>query len=106
MYKVYNNGMIKMVRGDTVIFKVRIIDSNDTDYELQEGDMVTFTVKQRSADITPLIQKHGDLIKIDPEDTSCLPFGRYFYDVQLTFADGTVDTIIPKNVFEIAEEIT
>jgi len=53
-----------------------------------------------------LFQKTGPEIVIAPEDTTALAFGTYCYDVQITLADGTVDTVIPKNEFVVLEEVT
>ena len=41
-----------------------------------------------------------------PEDTHELPYKIYKYDVQLTLADGFVDTIIPPTDFIVKEEVT
>ena len=43
---------------------------------------------------------------IEPEDTSGLDFGNYVYDVELTLADGTVNTIIPPSTFKVMGEVT
>ena len=40
-----------------------------------------------------------------PEDTKDLSFGKYVYDIQLTKADGTVDTFITKATIKITEEV-
>ena len=45
------------------------------------------------------------LLEIAPEDTEPLPFGRYVYDIELTTADGTVDTFISKAIINICEEV-
>lgn len=44
-------------------------------------------------------------INILPEDTESLRFGKYVYDVQLTF-NGAVKTIIKPSTFTIGEEVT
>ena len=40
-----------------------------------------------------------------PEETKRLNFGKYVYDIQLTRADGRVDTIIAKAAFKLTEEV-
>ena len=39
------------------------------------------------------------------EDTKNLDFGTYVYDLQITFADGTVDTFISKSILKLEEEV-
>ena len=46
------------------------------------------------------------LAEILPADTKTLPIGRYVYDIQITFADGTVKTVVGPATFEIAAEVT
>lgn len=106
MFRISSNGKMQIIRGDTAEFMVDILNRDDTPYELQEGDNVVFSVKNKTLDDRELIRKNGPYVRIEPSDTSNLPFGRYYYDVQVSFADGSVDTIIPRNVFEIIEEVT
>lgn len=44
-------------------------------------------------------------LAIKPEDTKNLAFGKYVYDIELTKANGEVDTFITKAVFKITEEV-
>lgn len=97
---------ISMIRGDTGIFDVELINADGTPYELADGDTLTFTVKKSPNDRTPLLIKHGKRIKIDPADTGNLSFGRYVYDIQLTFQNGYVDTVVPMNQFNLLQEVT
>lgn len=109
MYRVDDDGTIEMIRGDTAEFDITItteVDGQVIPYELQEGDILTFTVKKSTKVADVLIQKFGDHITIEPEDTEELKYGGYKYDVQLTFANGKVDTIIPPNNFILNEEVT
>lgn len=106
MFEILSNGKMRIVRGDTGEFNVEIFNRDGSLYELQEGDEVVFTVKNKAMEGVDLIRKLGPYIRINPADTSRLSFGKYQYDVQVQFADGTVDTIIPKNIFEVMEEVT
>ena len=45
------------------------------------------------------------LLKLDPEDTKNLDFGTYVYDIQLTHPNGDVDTVIPRKMLHIVEEV-
>lgn len=45
------------------------------------------------------------LLVLEPEDTKTLPFGKYVYDIQITYADGKVDTFITKGRLRLTEEV-
>lgn len=107
MFKVVSNN-ITITRGDTGTLKVNIEAPDGTDYEMQEGDTAVLTVKQSTADKTPLFQLPivDGIAKIKPSDTEALDYGSYVYDCQLTTAAGDVYTFVSPHVFKIAEEVT
>ena len=105
MLKIEDN-KIQLTRGDTGIFNVEILDDAGNPYELDDGDMLRFTVRKSPTSGDIFIQKAGQEIIIEPEDTARLSYGKYVYDIELTRADGTVDTIIPPTLFEIMQEVT
>lgn len=102
------NGTINITRGDTAYINVNVMNRTTGKYILQDGDVVKFSVKKTINDTTPLIQKQliDNKIKILPTDTALLPFGSYVYDIQLTFANGDVNTIVKPNRFEVCDEVT
>ena len=104
MLKILNN-KIYLVRGDSGAITVNVLNADGSTRVIQPGDEILMTVRA-----TPtsgiLFQKTGPEIVIEPADTANLAFGTYCYDVQITLADGTVDTIIPKNEFIVLEEVT
>lgn len=96
---------ITMTRGDTLRLKVGIaVDGEEYTPELY--DSVRFALKHSEmnlkktayTDTEPLVLKDipNDtlILELEPEDTKSLGFGRYDYDIQITFADGTVSTFI------------
>lgn len=97
---------ITLTRGDYASFHIDIYDQNREIYELQEDDIVVFTVKRNTRTKDAIIRKDGIDIEIFPSDTSDVSYGTYSYDVQLTSADGHVDTFIGPADFIIAEEVT
>ena len=106
MFKI-EYGKIFITRGDSAAFDIQVRQPDKrTIYELSDGDVLTFTVKASDTEIEYLLQKTGQIIHIDPVDTQKLAYGRYLYDVQLTFADGTINTIIPPTPFIVCNEIT
>ena len=101
MIQVSNN-TITMVRGDTARISVSITDAEGAEYIPVEGDTLRFAVKKKYTDETVVIEKQIDInaliLQIDPADTKNLQMGetkgQYVYDVEITQADGTVDTFI------------
>lgn len=96
---------ITMTRGDTLRLKIGMTVDGD-EYTPQEGDVIRFAAKQDKLnnnrtdyyDGEPLIfvtiPNDTLVLELQPEDTKELWFGTYAYDIQITFADGTVDTFI------------
>lgn len=108
---------ITMVRGDTLRTTVEVFQG-DAPYVFQDGDSLRFAVKKKIykgsqytelVEDTPLINKDIPtdtlLLELDPEDTKDLPFGTYLYDIELTMADGTVDTFIKEAKFKLTTEV-
>lgn len=77
MYQIDKDGNISVVRGDSASFHIDLVDADGNEYNLVEGDTLTFTVKKSSFSKSPLIQKHvlGNIIDIHPQDTIELPYG-------------------------------
>ncbi len=109
---------ISLIRGDTLCLRVRAIrKGTGEEYIPVEGDKIRFAMKHSDMligktafkDLNPLIVKDIPistmLLKLDPIDTTNLKFGTYTYDIELTFANGEVDTIIPYSKFNILPEV-
>jgi hypothetical protein len=104
---------ISMIRGDSECIKVSCRNESGVDIPLVEGDIVYFTVKRSTYTEEKILQKIVTeftdgvaLITIFPEDTRELKPGAYYYDIQLTRANGQVKTIIPPSRFTINAEVT
>ena len=116
---------ITMTRGDTFRCRVdpyiRIYDEQGTVigkelYEPVEGDSLRFAVKhvtmkggKQYKDPEPLILKDipisTRILQLDPADTKTLDFDTYVYDVEITYADGTVYTFITTEDFVLTPEV-
>lgn len=113
MYEVDKNNAITMIKGDTVILDLKFFDQEDAPYVPKERDRIRFALKKRYDDSEPLLVKDIPIdtlqLVIEPKDTKNLPcgeyHGRYKYDIELTTAEGFVDTIIPRADFTILEEV-
>ena len=103
---------ITMIRGDTAKIQISITNADGEPYEPQEGDSIRFAAKRKYTDTNCAVEKAIPtdtlLLQLDPEDTKGLmqgeTKGRYFYDIELTQADGTVDTFI-RGVLILLEEV-
>ena len=99
---------IHLTRGDTLRVTVNIIQDGEA-YVPVEGDSVRFALKRDLDDPNPLILRDIPIDTLQlilvPEDTKPLDFGKYWYDIELTKNDGTVDTFIGPERFYITEEV-
>lgn len=101
---------ITATRGDTVKIQLELIDSEGAVYTPVESDVIRFAMKEDYDDAEPLILKviPNDtlILKLEPEDTKSLPQpSSYVYDLQITYANGDVDTFIDKAKFKLTEEV-
>lgn len=105
MYKVEGT-TITLTRGDTFYAQITIKRKDGTVYTPQEGDTIRFALKspRMTSDKKDFIEKEPLILKtiptetmtlqLDPSDTKNLGFGKYKYDIELTFYDGKVNTFI------------
>lgn len=107
---------IEMTRGDTLDVKVNIMQGSSP-YEIQSGDSVRFALKSAKmnskrteyVDEEPLLVVNIPvdtlILRIESEATKPFGFGDYVYDIQMTFADGRVDTFITNAKFVLLPEV-
>ena len=117
MLKIENN-RISLTRGDSMAVFIDLYADSGEPWEPQEGDTVKFALKSNKfncnmsefLDHSPLIQKDistSDMVlRLVPADTKSLGFGNYVYDIEVTFADGFVDTPINDVPFKLLPEVT
>ena len=110
MVSVVNN-TITMVRGDTVEIPVTIRTRDGEKFIPSEGDVIRFALKDKYDDNTPVLIR-----KVLPNDTLILRLEScetkeimarkkpYVYDVELTTANGYVDTVV-RGFVNILEEV-
>ena len=114
MYKI-SDTKITMTRGDSLALQVQMF-RNGEQYTPVDGDYVRFAVKTKLnssgtefVDTEPLILKEIPIetmiLQLGPEDTWDLPFGDYTYDIEITFANGAVDTFIANSKLTLAPEV-
>lgn len=107
-FKVKKN-TIFLTRGDTFKAHLTINNPDGTEYTPQEGDTVRFALKENIEDQECLILRDIPidtmLLVLNPEDTKGLEFGSYVYDIQLTKANGDVDTFITASKLKLTAEV-
>lgn len=99
---------VYMTRGDTEVLTVTCPAKPFT-----QGDLLELTVREAAGYGPPLIHKSvteftngAALVRFAPTDTSGMKFGTYSYDVQVTYQDIGVKTIIKPHDFVIGKENT
>ena len=114
MYRLENN-TIYLTRGDTLQIQLAIMQ-DDAVYTPVEGDSIRFALKRsrlnqdktRYLDKEPLVLKNIPIdtliLQLDSKDTAPLNFGKYDYDIEITMANGRVDTFI-KDVLYLEPEV-
>ncbi len=100
---------LRMTRGDDETLVVSCPDR-----PFGAGDVVELTVRRYAGRGEALIRKRVEeftgtgkaVVRFTPEDTSNLAFGVYSYDVQATFTDLGVKTIVKPSDFAVEKENT
>lgn len=102
---------IKITKGDTLEAVLEILLADGSPYEPQETDRIRFALKRKFSDKCVLILKEIDpadlVLYISSEEMKTLKadWVPYVYDIELTTADGKVDTFIDRGKFYVTEEV-
>lgn len=100
---------IQLTVGDTFKATVGMCKRDGTPYTPETGDVVTFRMKKNYSDTDLLIEKtipnDSLLLHLQPLDTKNLHVGKYVYDIELTYANGDVDTFIDRATLELTPEV-
>lgn len=103
MFRIVD-GRPELTRGDYAELEVVIKDNEGNVYEMQEGDYLTFSMREFPEETSALlVQIHSvtNRIIFNHSDTADIDPGLYSADIQLTTADGkrrTVWCYIPDDV--------
>ena len=106
-----DKNLILMTRGDTLIVNIAIKDADGNEYVPDpNNDQLRFALKRNYDDEEPLILKNIPIdtcqLRLEPSDTKSLEQpGSFYYDIQLTYGDGIVSTIIANAVLKLREEV-
>lgn len=101
MFQITNSGKMILTRGDTCEFTIDLCNEDGTPFVPGINDTVVFSIKKNLNDDDPLIEKTGLMVRIDSAETQDFQITTYYYDVKILFENGLVQTVIPKNQFEV-----
>lgn len=107
MYSV-SKTTISMTRGDTVRIQLALTEPDGEAYVPTEGDEIRFAATPKWGTETCVridVPTDTLLLEIQPSDTKQLAFGDYWYDIQLTRANGDVDTFVDRAKLVVKEEV-
>ena len=102
---------IWLTQGDTLELNVALRTKAGHDSTLGENDTIRFALKKSYQDAEPIIRKEIPKetmrLRLEAEETKALQASDvpYVFDVQVTYWDGTVDTVIDKGMLYITEEV-
>lgn len=105
--------MIEFIRGDTLPFKTKISLSDGTAITTEDIQTLLITARSKTFKSSPIIfQKTLENVTIDaegylhaviePEDTQELPYGDYYFDIEITLNTGYKKSRLYQ--FKITEE--
>lgn len=94
-------------RGDTAILRLNL-DIDGAPFALREGDVATFSVKKNLKDTDYLLRKVAEdgCFVFRQGDTQELPFGNYWYDIQVKTQEGQVVTVIGPAQYQLTADVT
>lgn len=105
-----DGNIMRMVRGDTASFTVRLYNESGDTLPFADGDTVYFTVMKSVHDTEKLIDMQmtefvggAAPFRLEPADTVGLTHGIYAYDIRVKFANGAEKTITEVSTLEIAK---
>lgn len=103
---IIEDDVLYLTRGDTAYINVALQDANG---EALDGTAaITFSCKKNVEDENYAFQcfcNYPEQIKIKPEQTKGLEYGKYLYDIQVAMDNGDIFTIATGSIY-IKEEIT
>lgn len=110
MFTIEAGNIIKVTRGDTLPLAVSL-KKGDTEYTPVSGDSIRFALStgykgQNNYQLILTKEIPTDTLSfvLSAEETQSLTNPRYNYDVQITYADGDVETIT-SSVMLMLEEV-
>lgn len=111
MITIDNDFNITMTRGDTFIRTLNLT-KNGEEYVPQEGDVIRFAMAKKYKGengyeliLNKVIPNDTLTWTIEASETSQLDYGKYTYDLQITYTDGTVETFADQKTIKLTKEV-
>ena len=108
MFDITQDFAVTLTRGDTATLEISFTGDAPT-----AADTVVAAIKKSPGQLTAILertltrQEDGTyLLRIESEDTQPLPFGRYFWDLRVLYADGQVTTPFAAASFTVTQVVT
>lgn len=102
---------IEMTRGDTFI-RTLVLTKDGEPYVPQTGDVIRFAMAKTHKGergykllLNKVISNDTLLWVINADETANMDYGRYFYDLQITYADGKVETFANDKQIKLLKEV-
>lgn len=92
------DNVIKMTKGDSATFEIKVRTPEGKRYSLKENDKIIFYLSKYPCEElihSPLIVKtfNNNLISLDSIDTKFLKFGEYYWKCELIYDTGEINSI-------------
>jgi len=111
MLTIDKNNRITLTRGDTLTLELTLTNKDGAAYQPDSGDTLRFAVSKGYEGSATYNLAYEQSIPTDTltftvpsASTKTLTYGIYNYDIELTHADGAVDTVISSQI-EITGEV-
>lgn len=112
MIEIDSSYNITMTRGDT-FYKTLTLTRDGQTYTPDADDVITFTMAKTykgaegyEALVTKTIDPTTLLWLIEADDTAELDYGKYYYDLQIVYAQtGYTETFAEKKTIKLTEEV-
>lgn len=99
---------ITLTKGDSFYCHIELTKGGEP-YAPEQADVVRFGLKKSFTDSEALVSKviPNDtlILYLSPEDTKTLAIGKYVYDLEVTYANGDVDTPVNQADFNLVPEV-
>ncbi len=104
MFIVKNND-ITMTKGDYGVIDLKFQNRDGSDYIVEEDDEIVFSIKKEKERFYPLIlEKKGERIVFESEETKNIPSGGYRYEVKIRKRSG-IEYIALEGNFKVGKAV-
>ena len=94
-------------RGDTAVLRLNLSVDGEP-FPLRSGDVATFSVKKNLKDSDYVYRKVAEngMFVFRQGDTQNVPFGNYWYDIEVKLQEGQVVTVAGPALYQLTADVT